>query len=52
MGQRLHFQHCFWHVIQEVTYHCILTIISVGVILCNKQNFIGKRAAIYVEIIK
>jgi hypothetical protein len=26
--------------------------ISVGVILCNKQNFIGKRAAIYVEITK
>ena len=33
----LHFQHSFWDVIQEVTYHCIWTIISVGVILCDKR---------------
>jgi hypothetical protein len=37
MGQHLHFQHSFWDVIQEVTYHCIWTIISVGVILCDKR---------------
>jgi hypothetical protein len=37
MGQHLHFQHSFWDVIQEVTYHCIWTIISVCVILCDKR---------------
>ena len=37
MGQHLNFQHSFWDVIQEVTYHCIWTIISVGVILCDKR---------------
>jgi hypothetical protein len=37
MGQYFHFQHSFWDVIQEVTYHCIWTIISVGVILCDKR---------------
>jgi hypothetical protein len=37
MGRHLNFQHSFWDVIQEVTYHCIWTIISVGVILCHKR---------------
>jgi hypothetical protein len=37
MCQHLHFQHSFWDVIQEVTYHCIWTIIWVGVILCDKR---------------
>jgi hypothetical protein len=37
MGQHFHFQHSFWDVIHEVTYHCIWTIISVGVILCDKR---------------
>jgi hypothetical protein len=37
MGQHLNFQHSFWDVIQEVTYHCIWTIISVDVILCDKR---------------
>jgi hypothetical protein len=36
-GQNLNFQHSFWDVIQEVTYHRIWTIISIGVILCDKQ---------------
>ena len=35
MGQHLNFQHHFSDVIQEVTYHCIWTIISVAVILCD-----------------
>jgi hypothetical protein len=43
MGQHLHFQHSFWDVIQEVTYHCIWTIISVGVILCDKRILLERR---------
>jgi hypothetical protein len=42
MGQHSNFQHSFWDVIQEVTYHCIWTIISVGVILRDKQILLGK----------
>jgi hypothetical protein len=51
MGQHLNFQHSFWDVIQEVlvaylTYHCIylllLSIISVGVILCDKRMLLEK----------
>jgi hypothetical protein len=30
MGQHLNFQHSFWNVIQELTYHCIWAIISVA----------------------
>jgi hypothetical protein len=35
VGQHLNFQHRFSDVIEEVTYHCIWTIISVAVILCD-----------------
>jgi hypothetical protein len=42
MGQHSNFQHSFWDVIQEVTYHCIWTIISVGVILRDKRISLGK----------
>ena len=42
MGQHSNFQHSFWDVIQDVTYHCIWTIISVGVILRNKRILLGK----------
>ena len=45
MGQHFHFQHSFWDVIQEVTYHCIWTIISVGVILCGNLIKLIKIAA-------
>jgi hypothetical protein len=43
MGQHSNFQHSFWDVIQEVTYHCIWTIISVGVIciLRDKRILLG-----------
>jgi magnesium-transporting ATPase (P-type) len=37
MGQHSNFQHSFWDVVQEVTYHCIWTMISVGVILRDKR---------------
>jgi hypothetical protein len=37
MGQHLNFQHSFWDVIQEITYHYIWTITSVGVTLCDKR---------------
>ena len=37
MDQHLNFQHSFWDVIQEITYHCFWTITSVGVILCDKR---------------
>jgi hypothetical protein len=46
MGQHLHFQHSFWDVIQEVTYHCIWTIISVGVILRDKRILL-ERGLLY-----
>jgi hypothetical protein len=42
MGQHSNFQHSFWDVIQEVTYHCIWTIISVDVILRDKWILLGK----------
>ena len=42
MGQHSNFQHSFWDVIQEVTYHCIWTIISVGVILRDKRILLRK----------
>ena len=37
MDQHLNFQHSFWDVIQEITYHYIWTITSVGVTLCDKR---------------
>jgi hypothetical protein len=42
MDQHLNFQHSFRDVIQEITYHCIWTITSVGVILCDKRILLGK----------
>jgi hypothetical protein len=42
-GSASHFQHSFWDVIQEVTYHCIWTIISVGVILCDNKEYYWKE---------
>jgi hypothetical protein len=42
MDQHLNFQHSFRDVIQEITYHCIWTITSVGVILCDKRMLLGK----------
>ena len=36
-GQYLYFQHSFGDAIQEVTSHCIQTIMSVGV-MCNKRT--------------
>jgi hypothetical protein len=43
MGQHFHFQHSFWDVIQELTYHYIWTIISVGVILCDKRILLERE---------
>ena len=37
MDQHSNFQHSFWDVFQEVTYHCIWPIWPVGVILCDKR---------------
>jgi hypothetical protein len=42
MDQHLNFQHSFRDVIQAITYHCIWTITSVGVILCDKRILLGK----------
>ena len=46
MGQHLNFQHSFWDVIQEITYHCIWTITSVGVKLCDKRILL-ERGLLY-----
>jgi hypothetical protein len=44
MDQHLNFQHSFRDVIQEITYHCIWTITSVGVnMLCDKRILLDKR---------
>jgi hypothetical protein len=42
MDQHWNFQPSFWDVIQEITYHCIWTITSVGVILCDKRTLLER----------
>ena len=53
-GSALKFPTRFPRHNSRLTYHCILTITSVGVILCNKRILLerGRPASIYVEIIK
>jgi hypothetical protein len=46
MDQHWNFQHGFRDVIQEITYHCIWTITSVGVILCDKRILL-ERGLLY-----
>jgi hypothetical protein len=46
MDQHWNFQHGFQDVIQEITYHCIWTITSVGVILCDKRVLL-ERGLLY-----
>jgi hypothetical protein len=46
MDQHWNFQHGFRDVIQEITYHCIWTITTVCVILCDKRILL-ERGLLY-----